>query len=168
MPVYSYGLKSVKYAPIDPETKVPGAFVTVGKIYRDTGEFQQEDAAVTDHLEELSDYPVVTTNRKGLSSVRMRLMDTSAANKVIWLGGTITTVADQPDQWNEPNQHPNIEYAFEFEFEDGSIKGINRGKVMAKDMPDPKRSGFHVIDVMIKVLQPEAANLPITYSKDPV
>jgi hypothetical protein len=94
-------------------------------------------------------------------------MDTSADNLVKYLGGTVTEVANQPDKWNEPDNTPEIELHFEFEMEDGSKVGINRGRVSGKLLPDPKRSGFTVLELMIKVLQPLVANVPATFKIDP-
>ena len=168
MPTYSYGLKSVKFSPIAPLTGLPTALVDIGKIYRDSGEFTQEDSAKTQHFAELDDDPVVSISRKGVKSIRLRLMDTEASNLVKWLGGTVVEVVDEPDQWEEPDVTPTIEYAFEFEMEDGSVTGIRRGQVDAKYLPDPKRTGFTVIDVMITPLKPLITALKATYKKDPV
>jgi hypothetical protein len=168
MATYSYGLKSVKYGAIDPVTGLPtGALADIGKIYRDTGEFTQEDAAKTQHFAELEDDPVVSFGRKGLKSIRLRLMDTAADNLVKWLGGTVVEVALSPDQWEEPDTTPVIEYAFEIETEEGAIYGVRRGQVDAKLMIDPKRSGFSVIDVMITPLKPLVGALKATFRKDP-
>jgi hypothetical protein len=167
MPTYSYGLKSVKYSPIAALTGLPTALVDIGKIYRDSGEFTQEDSTKTQHFAELDDDPVVSISRKGLKSVRLRLMDTEASNLVKWLGGAVVTVEDAPDQWEEPDVTPAIEYAFEFEMEDGSITGIRRGQVDAKYLPDPKRTGFTVIEVTITPMKPLVAGLKATYKKNP-
>jgi hypothetical protein len=167
MLVYSYGLKSVKFGAIDPATGLGVSMSSVGEIYRDSAEFSQDDPEELEHFSELQDNPIISITRKGVKSIRMRLMDTAADNLVQWLGGTVTAVVDEPDIWNEPTGTPEIFKAFEFEMEDLSVVGINRGRVSAKLVPDPKRSGFTVIDVMIKVLQPMVANVPATYKIDP-
>lgn len=167
MAVFSYGLKSVKVSPIDAGTGLPTALTDIGKIYRDTAEFTQDDPEEFEHYSELDDNPIVSKTRKGVKNIRMRLMDTSADNLVLYLGGTVTEVVDNPDKWNEPDDTPEIEKAFEFEMEDGSIVGINRGRISGKLIPDPKRSGFTVMELMIKVLQPLVDGVPATYKVDP-
>lgn len=165
MATYSFGLKSVKDSLIDAVTGLPVALADIGKIYRDTGEFTQEDATMNNHFAELDDEPVISVSRKGLKAIRIRLMDTSNENLAKWIGGTITEVVDTPDVWNEPDGTTQIERAFEFEMEDGSITGIRRGKVEAKHIIDPKRSGFSVIDLMITPLKPLVTGLTATYKK---
>lgn len=165
MPTYSYGLKSVKDSAIDAVTGLPTALTDIGKIYRDSGEFTQEDAAKTEHFAELDDDPIISISRKGLKSIRIRLMDTSPTNLAKWIGGTVTVVVDTPDIWNEPDQTVQVERAFEFEMEDGTITGVRRGKVEAKHIIDPKRSGFSVIDMMITPLKPLVTGLTATYKR---
>jgi hypothetical protein len=165
MPTYSWGLKSVKDSAIDPVTGLPTALTDIGKIYRDSGEFTVEDATVTNHFAELDDEPVVSVSRKGVKMVRLRLMDTSNENLAKWIGGEITEVEGEPPLWNEPDGTTQLERAFEFEMEDGTIKGIRRGKVEAKHIIDPKRTGFSVIELMITPLKPLVAGLTATYKK---
>jgi len=166
MATYSYGLLSAKDSAITPATGLPALLADIGKIYRDSAEFTQEDAGKTEHFSELDDDPIVSISRKGLKSIRLRLMDTSASNCVKWLGGTLVEILDEPDQWEEAEGTPRIERAFEFEMEDGSSYGIRRGMVDAKLMPDPKRAGFTVIDLMISVLKPLVDGVKSTYKKD--
>lgn len=167
MAVFSYGLKSVKTAPITALTGLPGTLTDIGKIYRDTAEFTQDDPEEFEHFSELDDNPIISKTRKGVKQIRMRLMDTSADNLVKYLGGTVTEVALSPDKWNEPDGTPEIELHFQFEMEDGSIVGINRGRVSGKLIPDPKRSGFTVLELMVKVLQPLVSPVPATFKIDP-
>jgi hypothetical protein len=154
-------------SPIDAVTGLPTALADIGKIYRDTAEFTQDDPEEFEHFSELDDNPIVSKTRKGVKSIRMRLMDTAADNVVLYLGGTVTEVVDNPDKWNEPDGTPEIFKAFEFELEDGSIYGVNRGRVSGKLIPDPKRNGFTVLELMIKVLQPLVDGVPATYKVDP-
>lgn len=167
MEVFSYGLQSVKVSPIDAVTGLSTALVDIGKIYRDTAEFTQDDPEQFEHFSELDDNPIVSKTRKGVKNISLRLMDTSADNLVKYLGGTVTTVAATPDKWNEPNDTPEIELAFEFEMEDGAKVGVNRGRISGKLIPDPKRSGFTVLELMIKVLQPKVNGVPATFKIDP-
>jgi len=167
MAVYSYGLQSVKVSPIDPATGLATALTDIGKIYRDTAEFTQDDPEQFEHFSELDDNPIVSKTRKGVKNIMLRLMDTSADNLVKYLGGTVTEVVDTPDKWNEPNDTPEIELGFEFEMEDGAKVGVNRGRISGKLIPDPKRSGFTVLELMIKVLQPKVTGVPATFKIDP-
>jgi hypothetical protein len=167
MAVFSYGLKSVKVSDIDAVTGLATSLTDIGKIYRETAEFTEDDPEEFEHYSELDDNPIISKTRKGVKSIMMNLMDTSADNLVKYLGGTVTSVEGAPDKWNEPTTTPEIFKAFEVEMEDGSKYGINRGRVSGKLMPDPKRSGFTVLQLMIKVLQPLVANVPPTYKVDP-
>lgn len=166
MPEFSSGFKSMKFGEIDPVTGLAAVMNDVGKVYRDSAELTVEDANKIQHFSELDDDPVVIMTRKGLKSLRFRLMDTEASNLVKWLGGTVVTVVDEPDQWEEPDGTPVIEYAIEYEHEDGTIYGIRRGRIDAKLIPDPKRSGFTVIEVMVTVLKPLVDGLKSTYKRN--
>lgn len=165
--VYSYGIKAVKASAIDPDTGLPVNLTDVGDIYRDTPEFTQDDPAVTEHAAELKDDPVITRQRKGAKNLAFSLMDTSAANCAKWMGGTVTSVAGEPDIWNEPADAEEIEMALELTMEDDSVYGIRRGKVMAKLIPDPKKTGITLIQVMVRPQAPLVDGLTATYKKDP-
>lgn len=165
--VYSYGIKSVKASAIAPLTGLPVSLTDVGELYRDTPEFTQDDPAVTEHFSELRDDPIITRQRKGAKTLAFSLMDTSAVNCAKWMGGTVTEVAGQPNTWNEPADAVEIEMAFELTMEDDSIYGIRRGKVMAKLIPDPKKTGIALIQVQVRPQAPLVAGLPATYKKDP-
>lgn len=165
--VYSYGIKSVKSSAIAPVTGLPVSLTDVGELYRDTPEFVQDDPAVTEHFSELKDDPIITRQRKGAKTLSFSLMDTSAANCAKWMGGTVTSVQGQPDVWNEPADAVEIEMAFELTMEDESVYGIRRGKVMAKLIPDPKKTGITLIQVMVRPQAPLVSGLSATYKKDP-
>jgi hypothetical protein len=165
--VYSYGVKAVKASAIAAETGLPVELVDVGEIYRDTPEFTQDDPTVTEHYSELKDDPIITRQRKGAKNLVFSLMDTSAVNCVKWMGGTVTEVAEQPDTWNEPADAVEIEMALEITMEDDSVYGIRRGKVMAKLIPDPKKTGITLIQVQVRPQAPLVDGLTATYKKDP-
>lgn len=167
MPVYSYGIKSIKSSEIAAATGLPVELTDVGEVYEESADFTQEDPTTTDHMSEFKDDPIITIQRKGMKQVVFSLMDTAAANLVEWLGGTVTEVVDEPDQWEEPSVTPQIFKAMEFEFEDGSIYGIRRGKVSAKLIPSPTRAGITLLEVTVRPLQPLVEDLKSTYKRDP-
>lgn len=168
MAVYSYGIKAIRSSAIVAETGLPVSLVNVGEVYEESAEFTQEDPETVDHRSEFLDDPVVTIQRKGLKEVSFSLMDTSAANLVKWLGGTVVEVVDTPDQWEEPDSTPQIFMAMEFEFEDGSIYGIRRGKISAKLIPNPTYAGITLLEVTVRAMAPTVGALKSSYKKDPV
>ena len=168
MPIYSYGIKAIRTSDIVTATGLPVGLTNVGEVYEESAEFTQEDPETTDHRSEFKDDPIVTIQRKGLKQVVFMLMDTSAANCLKWLGGTVVEVTDEPDQWEEPDTTPQIFQALEFEFEDGSIYGIRRGKVSAKVIPAPTYTGMTMLEVSIRPLAPIVTGLKAVYKRDPI
>jgi len=165
---FAFGIKSMKSGGIDPVTGLPTALEDVGDIYKDTGEWIENDGTTTPHRSEFKNTPVVTVVEPGDEEFRFTLMDTSAKNLAKLCGGTVTEVIDQPDVWNKPKGVPNIEMSFVLQTEDGTEVTIHRGKVVGKRRLTPTRTGMFLIDVAVTPQEPLIADLPAVTSKDPV
>ena len=159
----AFGLEKIEKGNIDPVTGLPTGLLDVGDIYRDTASMETADGETTDHFAELKQSPVITITEMGTQTLRFQLMDTSAAKLLEYMGGTVTEVAGEPDVWNAPRDIVAIEKAFVITTKDGTVFTIHRGKVVGKLIVNPTRKDVSLLDVMIRVLNPNVDALaPIT------
>lgn len=156
----SYGLQSVEVSPIDSGTGLPTAFEDIGDIYRDSITLDTADGERTEHFAELKQNPSVVIQEKGSKTLTLQLMDTSPTNLEKYLGGTITGV-DPNEEWNEPDDIVDIDFAYRITFKDGQKMTINRGKTTGKYTGDFNRKGIQLLELMITPLQPRVDGVPV-------
>lgn len=163
---YSFGVKSLKVGGIDPVTGLPTGLESVGDVYKDTATWTEADGAVTNHYAEGKADPVVVITEQGEETFAFSLMNFNAQTLQKFLGGTVTSVVDEPDVWNKPLQVVEIEKSVELETEDGSIFTIYRGKIMAKRNVTPTKTGLNLLEVMVRPLAPLVEDLPAVSIQD--
>ncbi|WP_282635713.1 hypothetical protein [Sphingobacterium thalpophilum] len=120
MPKYQYGCIKAEFGTMDPVTgEITG--LTEFDIYQNTIVLDEPEAQRTEHFKQGD--PVAKVVRYGNTSktIAFSVMDVSADSKVIWLGGTKTTVATK-DTWNAPKKPvKETTKALVFTLEDGSV-----------------------------------------------
>jgi len=163
----SYGLDKVEVAAIDGVTGLPDTWEDVGKIYRETITLETADGEKTEHFSELDQNPILVIQEQGAMTLNMSLMDTSPANLVKYLGGTVTGV-DPNEVWNKPNDIVDIEFAWRITFKDGTKTTFNRGKTTGKYGGDFNRKGIQLLQLMISPLQPKVDGVPVMTVGNPV
>jgi len=156
----SYGLQSVEVSPIDEVTGLATAWEDAGLIYRDSITLDSADGEKTEHFAELEQDPVEVIQEKGSKTLNLQLMDTSPANLLKYLGGTITGV-DPNEEWNEPNDIVAIEFAWRLTFKNGQKMTIYRGKTNGKYTGDFNRNGIQLLSLMISPLKPKVDGVPV-------
>lgn len=121
MAKYQYGCSKVEHGTMD---KVTGEITWAPaelEVYQDTIVIDQPEASKTDHYKQGSSNPAVSRYAKVAKTIAFSIMDLSADSKVLWLGGTKTTVATK-DTWNEPEKAvPATIKALRFTLEDESV-----------------------------------------------
>ena len=163
----AFGITSMKVGGIDPTTGLPTDLTDVGRIYRDTGTWTEEDGDETNHYAEREQDPVITIKEQGLETLNFSLMDTPADTLVLWAGGTVTEVVDEPDVWNKPRGPVNIEKSIEIVTADGTKFTIHRGKVTAKRNLTPTRNGIFLLEIQVRPMTPLVAGVPPVTIADP-
>jgi hypothetical protein len=163
----AFGIKSMKVGGIDETTGLPTSLTDVGRIYRDTGSWTEEDGPETMHYAEREQDPVITIREQGVETLNFSLMDTPADVLVLWAGGTVTEVVDEPDVWNKPRAPVNIEKSIEIETDDGTVFTIHRAKIYAKRNLTPTRNGIFLLEISARPLTPLVANVPPVTIADP-
>lgn len=150
----AYGIQSVQKGGIDAVTGLPTGLADVGDLLQGTITMEETEGNITNFFSELKKNPVLSITEAGEKTFRFQLMDTRADTLVQYLGGTVVESPGNPDVWNEPEDHPDIEASFEIVTEDGQKFTIHRGKVMARLVGNFARTGITVIDVRVVPLEP--------------
>ena len=164
----SFGIASIEKGDIDAVTGLPSNLQDVGDVYRDSVSMETPDHTTTDHFPERGNHPLVRINRKALTVFKFTLMDTQAATLVQYLGGEVTEVAAGNDIWEEPLTTPKIENSFVLTTDDGKVFTIHRGDVVAKLVPNPTKTGVHLLEVMVTVMKPKVAGVSPFVSKNAI
>ena len=156
----SYGVASVEMGDINAGTGLGENYADIGKVYKDTAKLITADANVTEHFSERDKDPVIVVVEDGAMELELSIMDMGADNIVKYLGGTVTDNAGGKNVWNKPRAHVNIEQAFKFTTDDGTIYEFLRCKVIGKLESEFTRKGTAVVKLMLKVLTPLVAAVP--------
>lgn len=120
MAKYQFGCTKAEIGVMDPGdgTITWGAEVD---IYQDTIVLDEPEATRTDHFKQGDPNVKVTRFGNTATTIAFSIMDLSADSKVLWLGGTKTTVTTV-DTWNKPDVAvKSTTKALRFTLEDGSI-----------------------------------------------
>lgn len=120
MPKYQYGCTKAEYGTFNPTTgEITGW--TEFDIYQDSIVVDQSEASRTPHYKQGDPDPKVIRHARSEKTIQFAVMDTSADSKVVWLGGTKTTV-EGVDTWNAPAAAvPSTIKPVRFTLEDGSV-----------------------------------------------
>lgn len=135
-------------------------------VYKDTIELNVPEPTETTHRVEGKKAPIVVTDEAGLTTVMLSLADTSAAQKLAFMGGTITTL-DFKDTWNAPAENTVIEKYIRFTTKDGMVFQCPRVKVNARLTGKIAESGIVLMPIKMTVLAPNFAALKEMMVTDP-
>lgn len=121
MPKYQYGCSKVEHGVMDPVTGEITWNAVELDVSQNTIVIDQPEASRTDHFKQGDPSPKVSRFAPVVKTINFSIMDMSADSKVLWLGGTKTTVGSK-DTWNEPSKAvPSTKKAMRFTLEDGSV-----------------------------------------------
>ncbi|ADY51515.1 hypothetical protein Pedsa_0943 [Pseudopedobacter saltans DSM 12145] len=99
--------------------------------YKDTIVITEEDPTTTNHFKQGDANPKITRQQPGAQNIELSIMDLSADSKVMWLGGTKTTVSTK-ETWNAPKvKTPKIK-SLRFTLETGEILTIPKVSCFGK------------------------------------
>jgi len=155
-----FGVTSIEIGDINAVTGLGENYASVGDIYKDTAMNEEDEPTSNDHFAELKRDPVITVVENGAETLRFDIMDAGADTLVALLGGTVTAVAGNPDIWNKPTNHTNIEKAFRITTDDGTVFEYRRVKVMGHRNLEPTRKGIFLTKIVGRILTPLIADVP--------
>lgn len=120
MAKYQYGCIKAEYGTMNPTTGAISGKVEFD-LYQNTLTIEEDEPQSTPHFKQGDPDPKVIRHSNTLRRAIFSVMDTSADSKVVWLGGTKTTV-ESVDTWNAPKvANKETNRALIFTLEDGSI-----------------------------------------------
>lgn len=132
MPKYQYGCTKVEHGVMDPGTGAVTWNAVEFDVYQDTIVIDQPEASRTDHFKQGDPDPKVSRFARSVRTIQFSIMDLSADSKVLWLGGTKTTVSTK-DTWNAPTKSvPSTIKALRFTLEDGSVITVPNAECAAR------------------------------------
>ncbi|WP_286767158.1 MULTISPECIES: hypothetical protein [Sphingobacterium] len=159
MAKYQYGLLKFETGTMDPVTGEVTDWVEE-KVYQDTCVIDRPEATKTEHYAQGDpNAKVIRYSRPGTKTIAFSIFDRSAASKVKWLGGTVTTVQSK-DMWNEPETPvTSTKKAIRLTFEDGSQAIAPNCSCAARDAWNPNDSDVAVIPVVASVMSTGVAGV---------
>ena len=120
MAKYQYGCTKAEYGVMDPVTGAISGKVEFD-IYQNTITLDEPEPQKTEHFKQGDSTAKVVRYGNTSTTISFNVMDMSAASKVVWLGGTKTTLEGK-DTWNKPKvPAKETNKALIFTLEDGSV-----------------------------------------------
>ena len=149
MPIYNYGLKSLKRGDFNPTTGEITNLVEV-QVYRDTMNINETAPTKTKHYRAGKTSPVKIALQGGSEIASFQVLDTSVATMALLLGGTVTTVNSR-SRWSKAKGTPSEKIAaLVAETLDGSIYTITRGSWTAQKLFDLAEGKIAVFGVEVE------------------
>lgn len=152
---YGIGCKDIKAGEIGTGGTMGTTLVSVGKIYKNTVSFIEEDGTVTKHVAENNRFPFLAVYEAGGLPLKFTLVDVSAQNLQKWLGGTVAT-----DTWSASVESFSQELSVEIETLYGVKIQIPRCFLVGKITWNASRTEIAKIDVSGEVMLPEDEATP--------
>lgn len=156
--VISFNLKKLEIGEFDPAT---GALVDPVEIavYKNTLDLVETDETTTPIYQYGKKAPkVILHSGDNVEEVTFNVMDTSAASKAFWLGGTVTT-ADGVSKYHKPKGLvPEKIVYMKATTEDGAVMYIPRGSAVAKKDFKARDNDIFIMPVKIT---PTDTGLPL-------
>ncbi|MCP1997299.1 hypothetical protein [Flavobacterium sp. HSC-61S13] len=145
----TYGLKSVKTADPSVDGTMPTALTELCRTYKDSCEFTEDDAQITEEFCDQEDDPIETFSQKGSKSVKFSTFDYSPETLKKLKGGTIVE-----GKWAEPTNTPEIIQAVEITTATGMNFSFPKARILAKFNSKFVKNGLSLIEVTIKPMSP--------------
>ena len=164
---YAYGITSFEVGDINPAdgTLLNPVDVTKG-IYKDTIEVNEPEGTETEHYVEGSKDPIVSVDEAGKTTLSCSFADTSAANKLSFMGGDVVTL-NTVDTWNSPSDNVVIEKYIKITTKDGTVLQYPRVKVRGRLTGNISEKGILLMLVKMTVLAPNFPALKSVMASDP-
>lgn len=161
---FSYGIKSLIVADIDPATGLALAGTEVElepNIYRDTFDITEEEGTTTDHYAEMIPDPKISFKEPGKDVGTFQIMDTQADMLVLFLGGTVTEDAGPPARktWSKSKTAVNIEKFMKLTTPDNTEIIMPRCQMSGRKVFQIRRNQIWVIEVTVTPLAPKFEDL---------
>jgi hypothetical protein len=127
---YKYGVLKMEVGTYSEVDGTSTDWVEV-EAYKDTIVMSEEDPTVSNHFKQGEANPKITRQTPGAQTVEFSIMDLSAASKVDWIGGTVTTVSTK-DTWSAPkSKTPKIK-SLRWTLETGEILTVPKVTCFSK------------------------------------
>jgi hypothetical protein len=127
---YNYGVLKMEVGTYSEVDGTSSAWAEV-ENYKDTIVMSEEDPTVSNHFKQGEANPKITRQSPGAQTVEFSIMDLSADSKVLWIGGTKTTVSTK-DTWSAPKSKTAKIKSLRFTLETGEILTIPKVSCFAK------------------------------------
>ncbi|WP_017258398.1 hypothetical protein [Pedobacter arcticus] len=122
-------------------------------VYKDTFTLEEADPTKTEHFKQGEASPKLVRQKAAGLTIKFSLMDLSATNKVLWIGGTKTTV-ETVDTWHPPRVKTGLIKALRFTLEDGSIVTIPKTDCFTKANVKASDADINLMEVSGSILDP--------------
>lgn len=134
----------------------PGtSLASPGNTYRDSANFEQEEAETHDFEVEEQDTPIASIITKpGTMKITWEVVDFDVSVMQKLFGGTTSGGA-----WNHPDRLPEVEQTVKFTPKQGKPFLFPRCKLTSSFVYDMKRTGIARIKIEAKVLKPTKAGV---------
>lgn len=131
------------------------------RTYRDSVEFTEDDAEITEEYCDQSDDPIATFAERGKKTVKLSTFDYSPETLVKVKGGTILNGV-----WSEPVTMPEIYQAITLKTKTGAKFHFPKARILAKFNGKLKKKELALLEITIKPESP-AAGKPATKFEKP-
>lgn len=152
---YGIGCKDIKAGAVGSDGTMGTTLTSVGKLYKGTVSFIEEDGNVIKHTAENNRFPFLAVYEAGGLPLKFTLVDVSPENLQKWLGGTVAT-----NTWSAPVESFSQELSVEIETLYGVKIQIPRCFLYGKITWNASRTEIAKIDVSGEVMLPEDAATP--------
>lgn len=147
--IKTYGLKSIKSAEPSADGTMPTALTELCKTYRDSCEFIEEEANITEEFSDQEDDPIMIFSEKGTKSIRFSTFDYSPETLTKLKGGTVVD-----GQWAEPSSTPEIYQAIEIVTNTNLPFHFPKCRVLARFNTRLVKNGLSLLEVTLRPVSP--------------
>lgn len=158
---YGVGCKNVKTGAIAVDGGMGQALTSVGKLYKGTVSFVDEDGAVSKHTAEGDRYPFLAVLDAAGTVVKFVLTDIAPDNLLIWLGGAVAAAV-----WSAPNASFSLEKSFSADTLFGTTIKITRLFMHCKLTWNMTRTEIAKLEVTGEIMTPDKTG-EAPYSQSP-
>lgn len=155
----AYGLEYIKIGAIEADGGMSTSLAALGTTYKDSAEFMQDDAEVTEHFCEENNDPEEVIAIEGAKRIKWAINDYDPDTLVKILGGTATGTA--PSKYWEPSDtNEVIERSVEFkDTNSGYVCQMPRVRLYAKINWKISKNGLALIEITGRVLTPNKSGV---------